>query len=79
MNDNCPFCKGTGKEWNKVIGFAYDIILITLDEYKNNKNTINNLIDIKSRLAAEELKERIKDGGEEYYNKLMSEFEEEVI
>ena len=76
MNDNCPCCKGSGKQWNKAIGFAYDIVLITLEEYKNNKDKINNLIDIKCDLMKISFKDRMKENAEEYYKELMRRVED---
>ncbi len=75
----CPLCMGSGKDYKNVIGFAYDVVQITLDEYRDNKNKIDNLIDLKCELMKKSLKQRIKDDGEEYYNKQMSRINSELI
>lgn len=51
---------------------CYDVIQITIEEYKKfrlNKEELHKLIDFKCELMAKSIKERIKEGGEEYYNK----------
>ena len=62
INNKCPYCGAKLKvNFKRVI--AYDVIVITADEYRNNKGKkqLHALIDVKVKLMGISMKHRFKE------------------